>query len=610
MFTLSSLFVRTASVLVLACAGFGLGAHAAGPEDRNVYFGETHLHTVLSFDAYIMGNRNGPEEAYRYARGEAIPHPGGFSMQLKRPLDFQAVTDHAIYLGMLPAMHDPDEAVSRHPIAQDIQKAKTPAERLIAFQKLFPRLNAGVDDDLIDQNIMKTAWQKIITAAEKYNDPKKFTTFIAFEYTSGPENQNLHRNVFFRGDQAPSLPFSRIMSPNPEDLWQWMDDLRDNGIDTLAVPHNSNGSNGLMFMDKTFNGASMTPDYATTRMRNEPIVEVTQVKGDSETHPLLSPNDEWADFEIMPFRIGSWDPSQPHGSYVREAYLKGLKMARNGQGNPYKFGLIGASDTHVGAGAFSENNYWSKVGLVDANGKLRGAVPLDEPNEDGSLKYSPNFFQTWSASGLAAIWAEENTREALFDAMRRKETYATTGPRIRLRFFAGANFDEDIISSPDLTKRAYQQGVSMGADLALQDDETPEFLVWAIRDPDSANLQRLQIIKGWIDAAGETHEQVIDIACAGGVSVDPETLRCPDNNASVDIQTCAWDADTGNEELKVRWRDNNYSASQKAFYYVRVLENPTCRWSTWDAMRAGVAPRAGVHVTIQERAYSSPIWVD
>jgi len=613
-FSLLSTAARVASLAAISLSALIAVAQAAGPEnrpeDRNVYFGETHLHTVLSFDAYIMGNRNGPDEAYRYARGEAIPHPGGFDMQLKRPLDFQAVTDHAIYLGMLPAMHDPDQAVSQHPIAQDIQKAKTPAERLAAFQKLFPRLNAGFTDDLVDENIMTAAWQKIITAAEKYNDPGKFTTFIAFEYTSGPDNQNLHRNVFFRGGEAPTLPYSRIMSPNPEDLWQWMDDLRETGVDTIAVPHNSNGSNGLMFMDKTFDGKAMDADYAATRMRNEPIVEVTQVKGDSEAHPLLSPNDEWADFEIMPFRIGSWTPSQPQGSYVREAYLNGLKMDQNGQGNPYKFGLIGASDTHVGAGAFSENNYWSKVGLVDATGKLRGAVPLDEPNEDGSPRYSPNFFQTWSASGLAAVWAEENTRDSLFDAMRRKETYATTGPRIRLRFFAGTNFDDDIVDSADLTKRAYAQGVSMGSDLALQEGETPEFLVWAIRDPDSANLQRLQIVKGWIDAAGDTHEQVIDIACAGGVSVDAETNHCPDNNASVDIQTCAWTADTGDNELKVRWRDDAFDAAQKAFYYVRVLENPTCRWSTWDAMRAGVMPRAGVDVTIQERAYSSPIWVD
>lgn len=584
-------------------------AVASDPADRNVYFGETHLHTVLSFDAYIFGNRNGPDDAYRYARGEAINHPAGFKMQLRTPLDFQAVTDHAIYLGMLPAMHDPAQNVSQHPIAQGLQKAETPAERLIAFQGLFPLLNADVKDDLVDPEIMKSAWAKIIESAETYNDPGKFTTFVAYEYTSGPENQNLHRNVFFKGAKAPELPFSRIMSPNPEDLWRWMDDLRADGIDTLAIPHNSNGSNGLMFMSETFDGRPMDEAYAATRMRNEPIVEVTQVKGDSETHPLLSPNDEWADFEIMPFRIGGWVPSQPNGSYVREAYLTGLKLEKEGRGNPYKFGLIGASDTHVGAGAFSENNYWSKIGIVDANGKLRGSVPLDEARADGGL-YAENFFQTWSASGLAAIWAEENTRDSLFDAMRRKETYATTGPRIRLRFFAGANFDEAMIARSDLTQQAYQRGVSMGSDLSLADGEVPSFVAWAIRDPESADLQRLQIVKGWVDAEGKAQERVYDIACAGGASVDPMTQRCPDNNATVELQSCEWSADTGDNELKVLWRDGDYEDGQKAVYYLRVLENPTCRWSSWDAMRAGVPPRAGVHMTVQERAYSSPIWVN
>jgi hypothetical protein len=579
------------------------------PADRQVFFGETHLHTVLSFDAYIFGNRNGPDEAYRYAKGEAINHPAGFTMKLETPLDFQAVTDHAIYLGMLPAMHDPKQAVSRHPISLDMRKAKTPAERLDAFQKLFPLLNADREDDLLDENIMKSAWAKIIDAAERHNDPGKFTTLIGYEYTSGPENQNLHRNVFFKGSKVPALPFSRMMSPNPEDLWNWMDDLRAKGMDSLAVPHNSNGSNGLMFQTTTYDGAAIDKAYSEQRMRNEPIVEVTQVKGDSETHPALSPNDEWADFETMPFLIGVWEPSKEVGSYVREAYLNGLKLASEGKGNPYRFGLIGASDTHVGAGAFDEDNYWSKVGLIDATGKLRGSVPLDNPRADGGA-YNENFFQTWSASGLAAVWAEENTRDAIFNAMRRKETYATTGPRIRLRFFAGQGLDKLDLDDSRLVSKAYKKGVPMGGDLLLKNNKAPSFLLWAMRDPNSNSLQRVQVVKGWLDSLGKKQEKVFDVSCAGGKAVNPKTQRCPDNQARVDMSSCKPSAKTGADELKTIWRDPDYKSGQSSFYYVRVLENPTCRWSSWDALRAGVEPRADIPATIQERAYSSPIWLN
>ncbi len=579
----------------------------ADPADRQAFFGETHIHTVLSFDAYIFGNRNDPDDAYRYAKGEALTHPAGFKMQLKRPLDFQAVTDHAMYLGMLPAMHDPKQEVSKHPISLSLRKATTPADRLLAFQGLFTRLNPtkdGETDDLYDPEISKSAWQQIIETAEAHNEPGKFTTFIAYEYTSGPQNQNMHRNVIFRGSKAPALPFSRIMSLNPEDLWRWMDDLRAQGIDTIAIPHNSNGSNGLMFQNVDWNGNPIDQAYAQTRMRNEPVVEVTQVKGDSETHPLLSPNDEWADFETMPFRIGAWESSQPRGSYVREAYLNGLKMEAEGRGNPYKFGLIGASDTHVAAGAFDESNYWSKVGIIDANGKLRGSVPVDAKGT-----YNENNFHTWSASGLAGIWAEENTRDSLFAAMQRKEVFATTGPRLRLRFFASTDFGNTNLDDPLLMKQAYARGVAMGGDL-VAGEAVPQFIVWALRDELSYGLQRLQVIKGWVDAGGDTHERVYDVACAGGAKIDPVTQRCPDNGAKVDLENCAASANTSADELKTLWQDPDYQAGQKAFYYARVLENPSCRWSSWDAMRAGVKPRPNVPATIQERAYSSPIWVN
>ena len=582
---------------------------APKPENRQVLFGETHLHTVLSFDSYIFGNRNTPDDAYRYAKGETIKHPAGFDMTLSEPLDFQSVTDHAIYLGMLPAMHDPKLDVSKHPISLEMRKAKSQQERIGAFQKLFPYLNkSDKPDELVDENIMKSAWADIISAANRHNEPGRFSTLIGYEFTSGPEQQNLHRNVFFRGDSAPSLPFSRIMSPNPEDLWAWMDGLRDRGMDSIAIPHNSNGSNGLMFMTKKWDGSLMDREYAETRMRNEPIVEVTQVKGDSETHPLLSPNDEYADFETMPFRIGGWVPSQPDGSYVRQAYLRGLEMAAKGRSNPYKFGLIGASDTHVGAGAFDEHNYWSKIGLVDSNAELRGSVPMAEPNPDGS-KYNVNNFHTWGASGLAAVWADNNTRGDIFDAMRRKETYATTGQRIKLRFLASTDFSRNIENRTDMVKRAYKEGVSMGGDLTVKGRDKPAFLVWAMRDAKSYGLQRLQIVKGWLKPDGSSAEKVFDIACAGGKNPD-RNHRCPDNGATVDLKTCKADAKTSANALKTVWQDPEYKKDQQAFYYVRVMENPSCRWSTWDALRAGVPPRPGVDATIQERAYSSPIWVN
>lgn len=283
-------------------------------------------------------------------------------------------------------------------------------------------------------------------------------------------------------------------------------------------------------------------------------------------------------------------------------------MNAQGRGNPYKFGLIGASDTHVGAGAFDEDNYWSKIGLVDSNSKLRGSVPLDKPNKDGSL-YNENNFHTWGASGLAAVWADANTRGDIFDAMRRKETYATTGPRMKLRFFASSNFENRILTRSDMVKRAYQQGVPMGSDLILAKNQKPEFLVWALRDPSSYPLQRVQVVKGWLKPDGSSAEKVFDVACAGNKKPN-RNHRCPDNQARVDVKTCKASAKTGADELKTTWRDPDYKAGQTAFYYVRVMENPSCRWSSWDALRAGVKPRPNVDKTLQERAYSSPIWVN
>ena len=627
-------------IMAVAATFAMLAPHGAlaGPEDRRAMFGETHLHTNLSFDAFIFGNRNGPDAAYEFAKGKAITHPLGFDMKIRVPLDFQAVTDHAAYLGMVPAMFDPDSSVAGHRVATSLRNAKTATERRVAFGGLLPYLGQQVEDDLLDMDIVRDTWAEIKASAERHNEPGKFTTFIGYEYTSSQETfENLHRNVIFKGD-APNEPFSRLISMNPENLWRWMDSLRAQGMDYIAIPHNSYGSDGYMFAEKTYEGNDIDADYSAMRMRNEPIVEISQVKGTSETHPLQSPNDEWASFEIMPYQIATWKNSVTDGSYVRQAYRRGLEMQAQGKGNPYKFGLISASDTHVSAGAFDEYDYWSKIGAVDGNGRLRGAVRLTwtqrfyaqifriqnwwrqmntpeaqrtgVPGRNPAPGYLHMQWSSWGASGLAGVWAEENTRNSIFDAMRRKEVFATSGPRLKVRLFGGYGFDARLLDDPQMVRKAYARGVPMGGDMKARSGRAPDFLLWATRDPGSAPLQRLQMVKGWIDDDGKTHEKVYDAACAGGAAVDPDTNRCPDNNAKVDISTCTHSADTGEGELKAHWQDPDYKADENAFYYVRVLENPTCRWSTWDALRAGTAPNPALEATIQERAWSSPIWLE
>lgn len=579
--------------------------------ERNAYFGELHVHTQYSFDAFIFGTRSTPDSAYEYAKGKPLAHPSGFDMQLRVPLDFQSVTDHAMYMGMLPAMDQADSKVGQHSVAVAIREAGSPAERIAAFQNIFPYIRKQLDgpDDLLDMEIVRSAWEATVDAAERHNEPGKFTTFIGYEYTAaGTGRENLHRNVIFRGAGPTSLPFSSMDSLNPEDLWDWQDEQRAQGVESLAIPHNSNGSDGMMFALAQTDGSPMTADYAAQRMRNEPLVEISQVKGTSETHPMLSPNDEWADFELMQVKVATVESSKPEGSYVREAYLNGLQMQQDESFNPYRFGIVSATDSHVGAGAFDEDNYWSKVGIVDGTPQGRGSVPLAKPNADGSRYPSGSLanFDKWGASGLAGVWAEQNTRASIYDAFRRKETFGTSGPRIKVRFFAGYDYDADLLDAQNVTQQLYAGGVPMGGRLQAAAGAAPTFYLAAIRDVHSAPLQRLQVVKGWLED-GTTKEQVFDVACSDGGTPNAEH-RCPDNNAKVDLQSCQFDQDVGAGELTSLWQDPEFSADQAAFYYVRVLENPSCRWSTWDAIRAGVAPRESLHSIIQERAWSSPIW--
>lgn len=599
-------WIAVALFLVVA-SGHSVAKTPGYNADRNAYFGDLHVHTQNSSDAFIFNVRATPDDAYRYSLGGPIMHALGFPIRLRGgPLDFTAVTDHGELLGILPAMVDPDSPLSKLPLAKGLQSDDR-ATILEAFYAISRGVRAaGNDSPLRNLDVIRSAWQETVEAAQRNYKPGSFTTFIGYEYTSAPKSQNLHRNVIFKSARVPDTPFSSIESGNPEDLWRWLDEQREQGMDVLAIPHNSNVSNGLMFQREDWTGKPFDADYAALRMRNEPLVEITQVKGTSETHPSLSPTDEWAGFELYDTLIATDIVAKKSGGFVREAFRHGIEFQDANGFNPYKFGLIGSSDTHNAGGPVEEDSYFSKAGMLDGSAERRGTVPSSMKNTFGKTDASETFPQ-WGASGLAGIWAEENTRESLFEAMQRKEAFATSGPRIKVRFFAGFDYKDDLLGDPNMIHAAYKHGVPMGSDLHARAGRAPSFLLWALRDANSGWLQRMQIIKGWVEA-GESHEQVFDVACSDGLTPDSQTHRCPDNGATVDLNDCSFDKAKGNVELKILWQDPTFNPAQEAFYYVRVLENPSCRWSTWDALRAGVAPKVGLEATIQERAWSSPIW--
>ena len=606
---------------------------------RVALFGDTHVHTTYSFDAYSFGTTATPDDAYRFAKGGIVIHPAGFETKLKKPLDFYVVTDHGLFLGIVREAATEGTRLYENYSSESVRDLNIPEnlnlntleKRSGTFLGYVFAANAAVMQGNLDPNylvqISRDAWKDIIGAADRHNNPGTFTTFVGYEYTSSTDAMdNLHRNVIFRGDgnRYPELPFSRMNSLDPEDLWDWMDSLRAQGIESMAIPHNSNGSGAQMFKLKDFDGNEFDSEYVAKRLRNEPIVEITQIKGTSDTHPALSKNDEWADFEIMPWKVATMEISKVEGgSYVREALLNGLKLELEGKGNPFKFGFIGSTDGHTAASSLDEENYFAKVGLLDSTPELRGSIPIttqallergDSPITGGSFqtdidgkKYVNASSISYGASGLAAVWAEENTRESIYSALRRKEAFATSGPRIKVRFFAGYDFNNEMINDEKLIKHLYEKGHSMGSDIlnTIKKSE-PEFFVWAVQDADSAPLQRLQVIKGYVED-GEIKEIVFDVACSDGLDVNPNNYRCPDNGAQVNLDDCSYDSSTGSSELKTFWKDPTYIKGQRVFYYVRVLENPTCRWSTWDALRNNVEPRSDYPKTIQERAWSSPI---
>ena len=598
--------------------GFGVGIFAAAPgfaqanPERNAYFGQTHVHTSWSFDAYVFGTTiTGPEEAYQFARGQPIKHPGGYMVQLKRPLDFQAVTDHAEYVGTLRLANDPDSAMSKLPIAEKLKvHSKDDIQKIYLFIGASLLKNEPIKE-LLDPQVADNVWKQMVAIADRYYQPGKFTTFAAYEWTSTPNNMNLHRNVIFKDTKkVPNAPFSAINSTHPEDLWAWMDAQRRAGNELLAISHNANLSDGVMFpLDVDSKGRPIDAAWAQDRMNNEPLSEITQLKGTSETHPSLSPNDEFANFEILTYLLGGAERTpRIHGSYIREAYQNGLGMQDTRGYNPYKFGVVGASNSHDTAVAYTQSNFFGGHGLLDATPQAR----LSGKKESG-LDLSQ-----LSVSGLGGVWAEENTRESIFAAMQRKETFGTSGPRIKVRLFGGWDFRPDVLKQKDWVNTGYTNGVAMGSELPPPKGKAPTFIVWAVKDPDEANLDRIQIVKGWTKN-GQIFEKIYDVAWSGNrvltrsastqaIVYGGNELMLPPVGNTVDIKNATYKNTIGAVELKTVWTDPDFDPTLHAFYYARVLQIPTPRWTTYDAKALGVPPPSSVSATIQDRAWTSPIW--
>jgi len=578
----------------------------APPHPERVLFGDLHIHTSFSPDAFAVGNRTLPDDAYRFAKGEQTLHAAGYPVRLHRPLDFASVTDHSEYMGVLPQLADPQSPLSKLPLAARFMSAD-PGEAQTALTEVVGTLNSGEPiPELVSPQVTSSVWQQIVAAANRHNDPGTFTALVGYEWTSTIDGNNLHRNVIFRSDTVPERPFSSFDSPDPEQLWAWLEEKRAAGIDSLAIPHNQNASNGLMFGTRTFDGRPFDADYVSRRMRNEPVHEIIQIKGQSEVHPALAPNDEFANFEIFPITLKMGpEPtiSQPAGSYVREALGVGLELDASGIGNPYRFAFIGSSDSHNSTSPIEEDNYHGKLPLIDGTPEQRLDIkPASELHR--------GLGRIMSAQGLAAVWATGNTREAIFDALRRGETYATSGPRIGLRVFGGWGYEQALLGDLAYLDKAYAGGVPMGGDLPARpaDAGAPRLLIRAAKDPDGANLDRVQVIKGWLDADGQRQEKIFEVAWSGDRALDPATGKLPPVGSTVDVAAASYTNTIGAAALDVLWEDPEFDPATRAFYYVRVLEIPTPRWSTHDAAKLKVA--APAPQVLQERAYSSPFWYE
>ncbi len=607
-------------VLSGAYTGKSYSPYAQRGFPSRVYFGDTHLHTALSMDAGAFGNRLGLEEAYQFARGDEVVASTGVPAKLARPLDWLMVADHSDNMGFFPDLLAGTPHMLADPTGQDWYDRIHSGDGVSVALEIISKFSQGEFPEALaytpDSAPYKAVWQETIKAAEKYNDPHKFTAFIGFEWTVQVKGDNLHRVVMYRDDAdkaSQSVAYTTIAplgSQNPRDLWKWMAAYEENtGGDVLAIAHNGNLSNGNMFpLEMQYNGDALDTEYVTERAKWERAYETTQIKGDGEAHPFLSPDDEFAAYET--WDVGNLDLSAAKtddmlaGEYAREALKRGLSLEARLGVNPYKFGQIGSTDSHTSLSTAEEDNFFGKHTGYEPN-PHRMEHPMME-SADKKLR-----LDGWqlAASGLAAVWATENTREAIFDAIERKEVYATTGSRMGVRFFGGWEFTDQDVNSRSPAFSGYRKGVPMGGDLpaAPAGANAPSFMVYALRDPIGANLDRIQIIKSWLGSDGNTQEKVYDVAWSDDREIGADG-KLPAVGNTVDVKNANWTNTIGAPELLTVWTDPEFDPGQPAVYYARVIEIPTPRWSTYDAFRFGVSIPEGAPTSTQERAYTSPIW--
>ncbi len=624
--------MKLTKLMTVSLLALSSGGALAQAEPTNLYWGDTHLHTSYSFDAFMNGNKSAdPDTAYRWAKGQPVVHPYNRArVQLDRPLDFLVVADHAELMGVIRSIHlgDPElpemgwwGSLKRWFSIRVLNSKLEDGTAGEVFLDLLPSSAENPGSDPVadpngptptrafgDTNKMeKIAWDEIIDAAERHNEPGKFTSFIGWEWSSIPTGANLHRIVMSPngGDIAKKYqPYGSDDSQYPQDLWAWLDETsKKTGAEFIAIPHNSNISKGYMFQDTTLKGAPVTADYARIRNHWEPVTEITQIKGDSETHPSLSPDDEFADFEQYSFYIqktdGGYKYTASKADFVRSALKTGLETEEKVGVNPYKFGVIGSTDSHSGLASADEDNFWGKM--------ARDSTP--ETKRDFGIGRRTVTGWNMAAQGLAAVWAEDNNRNAIFAAFKRKEVYGTTGPRMKVRFFGGWDFSGLDDRLTNIAEVGYRDGVPMGGDLSRPTgtDSAPNFIIQAVKDPIGVNLDRVQVIKGWIDAGGQSYERIFNVAWSEGRSMDANGKLAPIAD-TVDRATGKLTSDGGAPELVTVWRDPDFDADQRAFYYVRVLQVPTARHSLLDAVALQIEPPEEGPAVQQERAYTSPIW--
>ena len=576
---------------------------------NRAFFGDTHLHTNWSTDAGMIGTSLGPDAAYRISKGGEVTSNTGWRVKLNRPLDFVVVADHAENLGMADFIRRSDPIILANKTGKkwhDMVKAGN------GYDAFLEWLRGGSTDQINEPRMMKSVWANVVENADRENQPGVFTAFIGFEWTSHPNGNNMHRVVIFRdgADRAGQvLPFSQYDSVDAEDLWNYLEDYQEKtGGSVMSIPHNGNLSNGLMFDVKTYSGKKLTKEYADRRMQFERLVEVTQMKGDGEAHPLLSPDDAFADFETMDSGnlngSSAKTPDMLPKEYARSALKEGLRQEKKLGSNPFKFGMIGSTDSHTAMPTTREENNFSKASFVEPSA-TRYEHPLIASDTPGLSIMEVDV----GAAGLAGVWARENTRKSIWDAMARKETFATTGSRLLVRVFGGWDFEADEVHRPDFAREGYKRGVPMGGDLSnAPKGKAPSFMIRALRDPDGANLDRIQVIKGWLDAKGETHERVYDVAVSDGRTIGEDGICDTPVENTVNIPDASYTNTSGEPLLVAHWIDPDFDPSQPAFYYVRVIEIPTPRWTAYDAKFFNLDMPAGSPMEVQDRAYTSPIW--